>query len=491
MKLRNKVFVILTLIQLFACNKELDKLRPHNVTFEEQLFSTPQGFTKAVTGVYSLITSGSAVNYVYGYGDMQMYLSEAHGNNIKCLEDGPTRFSQMFDFENPGSEDLGWSYHYWKGSYNILLHINKILGNVKEEETNHEILQAKAEALFLRAYIYFNMVRLYGRPYYQSPETNLGVMLITTDDNGIHFAPGRATVKEVYDQIINDLTAAIPLFNQQKPNIYASSYAAIALLSRIYLYMGGTFSESNDAFNQKAVEYASMVIDEGGYELLQGEDYKNYFNVNSMENNEDIFAYGGATYQSFLNDLFVYPPFGFGFYSSVGLFRPSPTLLEMIFSTNVDLRRNHYIVNITPGFEEDSLAVAKYVYATGFFSNAPGRYLRLAEMYLNRAEANVKLGNDELAIEDVNVIRTRAGLEPITYLTGQALFDEILKQRRIELAFEGHNSFDYFRNGLPMVRNYNSNSSSAITIEPTDPRVVLRIPFEEISTNSSLVQNEQ
>ncbi len=89
------------------------------------------------------------------------------------------------------------------------------------------------------------------------------------------------------------------------------------------------------------------------------------------------------------------------------------------------------------------------------------------------------------------MIRRRAGIGDTSNITGLPLFNEILKQRRIELAFEGHVSYDYFRNGLPMVRDYASGNSGAMTIQPTDPKVLMRIPSDEITGNPNLSQNEQ
>jgi hypothetical protein len=126
-----------------------------------------------------------------------------------------------------------------------------------------------------------------------------------------------------------------------------------------------------------------------------------------------------------------------------------------------------------------------------YYSNAPVHYLRLAEIYLNRAEAKVKMNDNTGALADLNVIHTRAGLPVLTGLSGQALFDAILAERRIELAFEGHNSYDYFRNGLSMVRGYSSFNSVPITINPTDPKVVLRISQDVLAENPNMVQNNQ
>lgn len=125
-------------------------------------------------------------------------------------------------------------------------------------------------------------------------------------------------------------------------------------------------------------------------------------------------------------------------------------------------------------------------------------YLRLAEMYLNRAEANAKLGNLQEAIDDVNIIRRRAGLSgaalyTLADLKGHAsVLDVVLEERRLELAFEAHRPFDLFRNNRPMVRAYpgfHGSDNYNLTINPTDERIIFFIPEREMNVNPNLVQN--
>ena len=83
-----------------------------------------------------------------------------------------------------------------------------------------------------------------------------------------------------------------------------------------------------------------------------------------------------------------------------------------------------------------------------------------------------------MARADLSTIHTRAGLpeSDITSIADQDLLAAILKERRMELAFEGHAGYDYFRNGLPMIRKAADNNGKALIIQPDDPKVVLTIP---------------
>jgi hypothetical protein len=484
---------LLFLLLLAACNKKLDELAPHNVSFEEQQFGTKQGIQKATVGNYANMGGGTEYSGAYNMDYLWINLSELRGNNVKVVDIASTnslanaKENDAFLFANSESKDFGYSHWYWRAAYRTLLGINLVLKNIKEGETDPDILQAKGENLFLRAVLFFDLVRLYGRPYYQSPETNLGIPLILAPITDINDKPARATVKQTYEQIISDLTAAASLMKTRPNNSYANRYAAFALLSRVYLYMGGTAASPDAGMNQKAIQYADSVISNGGYSLLQGTAYTGYYNNSNQGNTETIWAINHTINSSITSQAFQYPtlPNYSGSWA-----RPSPDFVSLLAAT--DLRKNFYKKNIYPGNTTDTLQCIKYgLNYTAIYCNAPTNYLRLAEIYLNRAEARLKAGDATNALSDVNVIRVRAGLPALSGLTGQALFDEILKQRRIELAFEGHHSFDYFRNGLPMVRNYTSFNSPAMTVQPTDPKVVMRISQDEINFNNRLMQNQQ
>jgi starch-binding outer membrane protein, SusD/RagB family len=495
-----KSFLLYTSAILFmffvgACNKQLDKLSPHNVNFEDQQFLVPNGYTKATIGNYTLLGGNP------GYEDAWFNISEFRGNNVKFIDNTSTNSNinaqniDAFNFTNSESKDFGYSDAFWQASYRALLGVNMVLKHVSESETNPIILEAKAENLFLRAFINFNLVKVFGRPYYQSPETNLGIPLITAPITSTENPPPRATVKATYEQIIQDLKNSVPSFTQKGVNSFASKYAAFALLSRVYLYMSGPFTQPDVNAANLSKQYADSVIINGGYTLLQGAAYANYYNNSNQVNTETIWA---VNHDAAVMRLPMWLNQPAGTYAgslqySTGQVKPSPDLLSLL--TPADLRNNFYKVDKYPGNTTDTLSTWKYYYRyvnTGvYYSNAPFHHLRLAEVYLNRAEARVKTGDNTGALADLNVIHTRAGLPPLTGITGQALFDAILKERRLELAFEGHNSYDYFRNGLPMVRSYASFNSAPLTVNATDPKVVLRISQDVLAENHNVQQNVQ
>jgi hypothetical protein len=137
--------------------------------------------------------------------------------------------------------------------------------------------------------------------------------------------------------------------------------------------------------------------------------------------------------------------------------------------------------------------------------------LRLAEMYLNRAEANAKAGNDAEALADVDMIRANRGLENALYNgelpNGQTALDVVLKERRIELAFEGQRAIDVYRNKRTLNRTYwgyhlpglvatdidlskEPSGYDKMLIEYTNPRIIYYIPVDEILANPLCKQND-
>ena len=113
-------------------------------------------------------------------------------------------------------------------------------------------------------------------------------------------------------------------------------------------------------------------------------------------------------------------------------------------------------------------------------------FLRWGEVVLNRAEAEAKLGQDSKALDDVNIIRTRAGIPALTSgdvaaLGYSSMLDLVLDERRMELCFEGHRFFDVFRNNLPMDRRYVGYHTWEI-IQPNDLRIALLISQDEINS---------
>jgi len=361
--------------------------------------------------------------------------------------------------------------------------------------------------------MHFNLVRIFGRPYPQNNGDNPGVPILReglSDEEAETLS--RSSVKDVYDFVISDLLQAAELMNQPKNNSFASKEVAYALLARVYLY-------KEDQAN--AIKYADLVINSNRYTLRQGSEYASYFRAQPDDNQETIFAIRHTKVEdramSSIGSMYFSGdvsgnPMGQGvsgwaeIYASKKYYdflNQHPEDLRNSFITpyvvNGELQYNQKLTPVTPMYY-----VNKYSLQEGLINLSSPVYLRLAEMYLIRAEANAKENNVEAALADVNLLRTRAGLPYAALYTperlaasGKTVLDAVLEERWLELAFEGHRAYDLFRNNRSMVRNYPGTHSLNNTpttdlhqeVKPTDNRVVFYIPQAEINRNSALQQN--
>lgn len=475
------------ILLLAACDKKIDEVRPLTKIDKAGELASLAGIVETTVGNYTLLSSYLFANYDLTVQD----LGESRGNNVTLQKWGPPdKSTDAFFFRNSNIVTQGYSADFYRGAYQIIVSVNTTLEGIAafeastfpslSDDDKNQLLYAKGENIFIRAFTYFNLVRIYGKPYYQQPESSSSIPLKTSSD--IADAPSPATVKDVYAFIVNELKTAAQLMKAPvtKTNAFASTAAAWGLLSRAYLYMGGTVAGADAVSNRQAVLYADSAIDHTGgrYKLLQGQDYLNMFGddlsgdigrAKGNDNKEIIFAYDNSSRASAMGQLYHFDQQ----YNVGAIYLPSSGLKQLFIPA--DMRSMFFKKNENSGFVETTKWL---VLNEAWNTRAPNIFLRMAEMYLNRAEAYAKLNNAEKARSDLKMIHTRAGLpaSDIDGLSAGELTTAILKERRMELAFEGHNSFDYFRNGLPMTRTAADNNGTAMTVQPTDPKVVFTIP---------------
>ena len=482
------VLFLLILIGISSCDLNYF---PNDGISEAELTSNEMGVKGATIGNYYSLKHWLYVRNYHFFG-------EYGGDNVSLS--GVTRDHLFFCYNYMHLPGMVPTTVFWEKTYELIYGCNKII-EVIEDDASDEMKQIKGENLYLRAQTYFHLVNVFGRPYYQNPESNLGVPL-KTDDN-VENIPPRATVKEVYDQIITDLIKAESLMGSDKPNVFASKEVAQAMLSRVYLYMAGTPENPNTDYLGKCIDYATKVINSQRYTLLGTEAYKTYFQMKPENNTETIFAVkhlldvddrGGGSIGSMYNHVN-----GRGW----GEMYASEPFRNMLGAYPEDARHAFF----EPQYNEDGTLqdrngypryyINKYSLQEGQATLSSPVYLRLAEMYLNRAEAYAKQGKNQEALDDVNLIRKRAGLSgdalyTLTDLKGRSsVFEVVLDERRMELAFEAQRRWDIFRNGLTLDRHYpgTHDLSGILEVPPTHPRVVFFIPESQIIVQDNLIQN--
>jgi hypothetical protein len=228
----------------------------------------------------------------------------------------------------------------WQITYQMAVNINSIIEKVAEGESAAKD-QLLGENYFLRGFLYFNLCNIFGRPYVQSPETNLGIPLKLTSD--INDFPPRATVAEVYDRVLKDFKKSASLMSISKPNIYASKEVAYAYLSRVCLYMENW---------EDAKAYADSVITSGRYALLKGAAYQTYPRTAPEENSETIFAIRmmkDTDFETYYMDQYsVGAMYAVINNTGFGEMYASSTYLDLLDQNEGDLR-HAFIVNETKG----------------------------------------------------------------------------------------------------------------------------------------------
>jgi hypothetical protein len=266
---------------------------------------------------------------------------------------------------------------------------------------------------------------------------------------GVSTKVPRSAVAAVYDRVLEDLLDAEALLPEEN-GFFATTYAASAILSRVYLMQ-------NDY--AAAAEEASKVIESGLYELTR--TYADAFNKGSQEGSnatpEDVFAIQ-INSQDGTNDMNT-------FFSSSDFGGRGDIYIEL---AHFDLYE--------PG--DDRLNLFYDDERTGKWNNQFGNVniVRLAEMYLTRAEANFREGTTvgDTPRNDINVIRERVKLDPKVTVT----LDDILLERHLELAFEGH-----------LIHDIKRTQSNVGDLAFDDPALIFPIPLRERNINPDLEQN--
>lgn len=254
---------------------------PYGYLSSDKITNNPSASIEAlVNGAYTQLKTWS---------DPMHRCGEYAGDNMMIRGASTDAFFEFISYSRtPNNYRL---QSFWDAGYKAIAQTSNIIAMVKEGD-NKEINNKLGECYYIRGMMYFYLCRAYGRPYYQAPDKNLGVPIINgTPENMDNLKlPDRSTVKDTYDQAIKDLEKAESLMTLNQGPAYASKEAAEAMLSRIYLYMSGTYEDPNKEYAQKAIDYAQKVINSGHFSLLSRSEYMVSNTLDPDNNKEDIFV---------------------------------------------------------------------------------------------------------------------------------------------------------------------------------------------------------
>jgi len=452
--------LLVTSLIYSSCEDVLD-VSPTVELADEVALSSTVGLNSALMGAYDKLQNG------YLYGGRYWISPDMITGTVKISGLQNTVFEelQMLNKTMSGQSNLIVQVT-WQVSYEAIGIVNRILEflpDINDADMTDEVRKRiEGEAKFIRGVVFFELTRLYG--YDVQGVGPLAVPVFTKPLSPFD-TPARATKDEAYAQIIQDLEDAATLLKGINTNGRATDLSAKAYLSRVYFYKEDW---------QKVIESATYVIDKFAGKANGGlaSDVLDCF-VTGTPPSEVLFAVlasgtddASGTFRGY------YRLASNAKFSIDGSYLSKIGANVIAGQDDARARVNHSFVN-----------VEGKVYTTKFdveYTSVP--VIRLAEVYLNRAEARVNTNDRAGATADINVVRNRSG---VSNLTGQATLANCESERNIELYLEG----DYYHNMKRLKKNNFAKDIIGNKYNWDDVRIVFPIPKSQLDVNPNLLQN--
>lgn len=407
-----KKLIYLFLIILITGCEVLD-LEPESKISDKLAITDASSLETAVSGTYARLHHNDY------YGLTFQSLGYLPGDNVKWT--GSYDYLSQFDTYSirPDNSQLA---PVFSGIYRTINCANQVIRAAETltdpqltEQNRHQFM---GEAYFIRALCYFDLSRLWG-----------GVQIITEptfsslDNTNIR----RSTKEETRNQVLDDLNAAETLLPEITNRNRATRKTVYALKARLYLYMQDW---------QNAEFFASKLITDNNYELIS--PYNSFFANNVKNTRESILELAYSATDQNAHSNWWQPPSNSGRRE----WAPTDELVSLLVNPVTGGNRSTMIARTSPP--------GNLWYGNMYYRNPrtdPAFILRIAEMYLIRAEARAHMGRISEGLADLNAIRTRAGLALSSLTSENDLLLAIEKERRLEFAFEPHRWFDLVRTG--------------------------------------------
>lgn len=442
------------LFTLSACESFVDIPPAANLQQTAQVFSSEQGVTAAVNGVYTNIRSASP-SFLNGGVSLYAGLSAGEIYNTTTSTTYDPFSKNLIPNTNSTVNSMFWSL-----PYNTIYRCNLILEGIEKSDVLSQKYknQVRGEMLLVRSLVYFYLANLYG-----------DVPLILTTDYSVNAVMGRVAVDQVYSQVIADLSEAQQLLTVNYPSVgktRPNKYTAMALLARVYLF--------RKAYRQ-SLDVADLILNSNAYSLTT--DLARTFLINSSETIWEIAAPGEARNSA-----------------EALLFIPTSTTARPTFAIpdgyvnmfeNTDKRKSTWLGrNVNAGITYYYPAKLKSRLTTPITEYEV--MFRLSEIYLIKAECAAQLDDVPSAINSLNMVRRRAGVADVSStLLKPAVLTAVLQERQREFLGEwGHRWFDLKRLGQLV---------PVMAIEKPDFKAFAQwfpIPQTQINFNQNLIQNE-
>ncbi|MEJ7739297.1 MAG: RagB/SusD family nutrient uptake outer membrane protein [Chitinophagaceae bacterium] len=437
--------VALSSLLMMSCSKDFIRINPVSTVSIDILYATDKDYQDAVVGCYAVFQT--EYNNFWLYGDLR-------GDDTKSGLVSNLTASDVDKFIL--NNDAGILTSSWRNYYNMINRANNILAKIEKADVS--IIKNKdqytAEAKFLRALAYFNLVRIFG-------DVPLVTAPVTIEEA---YKKGREKTDKIYDEIIiRDLLDAeirLPVKYSGTDLGKATKGAARSLLGKVYLTrkdfpkaeaklkevttMGYALLKNfNDLFDYTKDEHHSEYIFDIEYEqgIGEGSNFTSQFSLSFQ---------GAGVLATVMAQMYGLPPAGGG---------DQGVPAEGLFAAFVtqDLRKD---ITVATGLTRDGVYTPISTTGIGAFtkkyltpipkandSRANWKVIRYADVLLMLAEALNENGKTSEALGYVNQVRTRASLPEYAGLTADDTREKIYLERRLELHMEGHRWFDLVRTG--------------------------------------------
>jgi starch-binding outer membrane protein, SusD/RagB family len=478
------LFSACAVLSLVSCEKFLDKkpvsqgIAVDNQSSDSVLFKTAGEAEAALSGTYA--------EFYNEYFELDYFVNgDAQSDDAYAGADNPANF-QIDDYNiNATNSNVSrdWAYLYSTiGKANTIINnVDKVTDPLLSADRKKQMI---AEASFIRAFMYFQLVQLWGDVPLQLKEVTTVSAANLPEIYPILFPP-RAPQADVYHQIILDLETAlqgVPVTASDKG--YATKGAVNTLLAYVY-------ATQEPHQWDKVLAYSNDVIT-GGYSLLP--DYESLWD-NSVENSsEAIFEINYAGTSSSGN-------WGASMFQGMDWKKfniPSNDLVKAFDDEGDAIRKNSSIIflDVTGKWNDNNWPQDHYPFLNkyrNYSSPSPQNYIlyRLADVILLRAEALNETGDVAGATLLLNQIRSRVNLPKSTPADQAAMRLALEKERRLELAFEGHRWYDLKRTGrsIAVINQVKGADGQSLGYNLTPEHLLWPIPQTEMDKNAYLVQN--
>jgi hypothetical protein len=475
-----------------GCEKDLDRTPLSNASVPD-FYKTPVDFDQALNATYSQLR---------GYPDRILTMSEIRSDNIYGVSSQGVRDWDAINNFNTTLAVSPYTADVWAQDYSAIFRANTLLDQLAQ---NGGVLPAatrkryEAEARFLRAFHYFDLVRMFGRvPVIDHALTPEQVALVK-----------RSPVADVYTLILGDLRMA----KDNLPVVYtganvgrATAGAAKGLLALVHLTRSGpTYGIEGPGLGVNEYDLAYALCNEviasaaaAKYSFVT--NYASIFSTTNENNGEVVFDVqyitgNGGSYPGWLVPDGYFTAVGIGFASGGVEIKPVSTDLINSYAAN-DTRKTFSIANgYTTGsgsslFTETRPLIKKYIdvankptsrtdWALNFI------VMRYTDILLMKAEAILKGGGGTTAdaLTIVNQVRNRGGQPPVTTIT----YPQLMEERRREFVGEGLRWHDLVRSGLVLdvmkawipVEDNNASPKMRRNINAND--IIYALPQAELS----------